>query len=400
MNNEKLIPKTELDNRLNTFRENLTQHDPNWTLAVVMAKINIFYFTGTMQNGILVIPRNANETFFVHRSFERAMLESNIEDIRNINSFRDIPESFWTNSKSVYLETERIPLAHYARLNKYANFSEVKPVENIILQTRAIKSELEIDFLRHAGKVQSHVLEDIVPELLQTGMSETDLASQIQMAFIQKGGHGICRVRSFGSELYLGQVCFGESALYPNPFNGPGGVRGLSPAAPIFASPECTLNEIQIISADCGSTFHGYHTDKTATYAYGAPLSQKAIDAHKRCIDIQIEAKEKLVPGAIAEEIYNSIIAKQPKSFLEIFMGIGCEQAKFLGHGVGLEIDEYPVITSKWPDTIKENMVIAIEPKAWIRGEGMVGTENTYLVNKTGAECITGNEQALITVIK
>jgi len=397
MDEIKLIPQVELDNRLKAFIKNMTDYDPEWSLAVIMSKVNLFYFTGTLQNGVLLIPRDKPATFFVHRSFERAMLESDFNDIRDITSFRDIPSSFWT-TKDAYIETERIPLAHYARLNKYSNFENIKPVDNIILKTRSIKSKLEIDFMRHAGGIQADILENIVPNVLRTGMTETDLASHIQQGFLQQGCHGVCRVRSFGGELYLGQVCFGESALYPNPFNGPGGVRGLSPAAPFFASHERRLKDVDIISADCGATFHGYHTDKTVTYAYGAPLSEKAMDAQKRCVQIQLEARDMLKPGVVAEEVYKSIIAKQPQDFLDSFMGIGSSQVKFLGHGVGLEIDEFPVITSKWPDVIEENMVIALEPKFWITGEGMVGTENTFLITPNGGECITGNEDSLIDV--
>jgi Xaa-Pro aminopeptidase len=323
------------------------------------------------------------------------MMESNFDDIRSITSFRDIPAGFW-KTKDAYIETERIPLAHYARLNKYSNFENIKPVDNIILKTRSIKSKLEIDFMKHAGNIQADILENIIPDLLETGMTEANLASHIQQLFIEKGCHGVCRVRSFGGELYLGQVCFGESALHPNPFNGPGGVRGLSPAAPFFASHDRKLKDTDIISADCGATFHGYHTDKTVTYAYGTPLSEKAMNAQKKCVEIQTMARDMLRPGVIAEEVYKSIIARQPQNFLDTFMGIGPSQVKFLGHGVGLEIDEFPVITSKWPEVIEENMVIAIEPKSWIEDEGMVGTENTFLITKNGGECITGNENSLI----
>jgi Xaa-Pro dipeptidase len=395
MDEIKLIPKVELNNRINSFIKNMTEYDPEWSIAVIMSKVNLYYFTGTLQNGVLIIPRDKTPTFFVHRSFERALLESDFNDIRDITSFRDIPSSFWT-IKTAYIETERIPLAHYARLNKYSNFENVKSVDNVVLKTRSIKSKLEIDFMKHAGNIQADILENIVPSILRTGMTETDLASHMQQAFLRHGCHGVCRVRSFGGELYMGQVCFGESALYPNPFNGPGGVRGLSPAAPFFASHERRLKEIDIISADCGATFHGYHTDKTVTYAYGAPLSEKAMDAQKKCLEIQLEVRDMLKPGVVAGEVYNNIIAKQPKDFLHSFMGIGPSQVKFIGHGVGLEIDEFPVITSKWTDVIEENMVIAIEPKSWIVNEGMVGVENTFLITPNGGECITGNENALI----
>ncbi len=393
----KLIPEAELNNRLKTFIKNMTEYDPEWSLAVIMSKINLYYFTGTLQNGVLIIPRDKTPTFFVHRSFERAILESEFNDIKEITSFKDISSTIWT-TKTAYIETERIPLAHYARLNKYSNFENVKSVENVVLKTRSVKSKLEIDFMRHAGSIQANILENIVPSTLRTGMTETDLASHIQHAFLQQGCHGVCRVRSFGGELYMGQVCFGESALYPNPFNGPGGVRGLSPAAPFFASHERRLKEVDIISADCGATFHGYHTDKTVTYAYGAPLSEKAMDAQRRCLEIQLKARDMIKPGVVAQEVYNTIIAKQPKNFLDSFMGIGSSQVKFLGHGVGLEIDEFPVITSKWPDVIEENMVIAIEPKSWIANEGMVGVENTFLVTHNGGKCITGKENSLINV--
>jgi Xaa-Pro aminopeptidase len=80
-------------------------------------------------------------------------------------------------------------------------------------------------------------------------------------------------------------------------------------------------------------------------------------------------------------------------------MGYGNRQVKFLGHGIGLEIDEFPVIAKGFDSPLQENMVLALEPKKGIKDVGMVGIENTFIVTPSGGKCITGFNRGLIPVI-
>ena len=105
-----------------------------------------------------------------------------------------------------------------------------------------------------------------------------------------------------------------------------------------------------------------------------------------------------LRPGAIPSEIYNSIMSNLDEEFLQNFMGFGNRKVKFLGHGVGLLIDETPVIAEGFDEPLQKGMVFALEPKKGIENIGMVGIENTFIVTAKGGECITGDNPGLIPV--
>ena len=131
---------------------------------------------------------------------------------------------------------------------------------------------------------------------------------------------------------------------------------------------------------------------------FGKPIPEKAILVHQHCVEIQNEMAGLLKPGAIRSEIYTTIIGKQTPDFLENFMGFGHHTVKFLGHGIGLWIDETPVIAKGFDEPLEEGMVFALEPKKGIRDVGLVGIENTFVVTPQGGRCLTGTNPGLIPV--
>ncbi|KKH92811.1 peptidase M24 [Methanosarcina sp. 1.H.T.1A.1] len=403
----KKVPFTELEYRMTRFRKRMDASNPDWEIAVIFSKINLYYFTGTMQDGMLIVPRDEEATFWVRRSYERALDESLFSNIEPMNSFRDAagsmgkPDKAGNESKlsdAVYLETEVVPLALYQRFQKYFPFKYVKSVDTQIASVRTVKSEYELSLLRESGRIHQHVLEDLVPEMLREGMSEADLATELFSVLIKEGHHGVSRFGMFDTEMILGNVCFGESSIYPTYFNGPGGKLGLCPAVPLLGSRDRKLRKGDLVFVDVGCGVEGYHTDKTTTYMFGSSLPQYAIDIHNKCVAIQNEAAAMLKPGAIPSEIYNTIMNGLDEEFLQNFMGFGGRKVKFLGHGVGLLIDETPVIAAGFDEPLREGMVFALEPKRGIENIGMVGIENTFIVTADGGECITGNNPGLIPV--
>ena len=394
----KKVPLTELENRMRYFRTRMDISNPEWEIAVIFSKINLYYFTGTMQDGMLIIPKNGEATFWVRRSYERALDESLLPNIEPMSSFRDATKSVSGLLDTVYLETEVVPLALYQRFQKYFPFNNVKSVDAQICAVRAVKSEYELSLTRKAGKIDKHLLEDVVPEMLREGMSEVDLATELFSVAVEEGHDGLCRFGMFDTEMFLGNVCFGESSIYPCYFNGPGGSYGMSPAVPLIGSRTRKLRKGDLVFIDIGCAFEGYNTDKTTTYMFGSPLPQYAIDIHNKCVDIQNEAAAMLRPGAIPSEIYNSIMSNLDEEFLQNFMGFGNRKVKFLGHGVGLLIDETPVIAEGFDEPLQKGMVFALEPKKGIENIGMMGIENTFIVTAKGGECITGDNPGLIPV--
>jgi Xaa-Pro aminopeptidase len=131
---------------------------------------------------------------------------------------------------------------------------------------------------------------------------------------------------------------------------------------------------------------------------FGYPIPANAIDAHNRCVDIQNKIAEMITPGAIPSQIYETIINKLDPQFLENFMGFEKRQVKFLGHGIGLTVDEIPVLAKGFDNPLEENMVLAIEPKKGIEKVGLVGIENTFIVTPYGGRCITGDNPGLIPI--
>jgi Xaa-Pro dipeptidase len=394
----KRTPKNELQNRMEKFKIIMGETYPEWEIAVIFSKINQYYFTGTMQDGMLIIPRDDEPTFWVRRSYERALNESLFSNIKSMNSYRDAAGSIDKRPETIYLETEVVPIALYNRFQKYFPFKNYKPIDRVLGTVRAIKSEYELSLTRKAGKIHEHVLENSVPDILKEGMSEAELAADLFKVMIDEGHHGVTRFGMFDTEIILGQIGFGESSIYPSYFNGPGGNYGMSPSVPLIGNRDRKLKKGDLVFIDAGCGYDGYNTDKTMTYMYKKSLPQYAIDIHCKCVNIQNQIAGMLKPGAIPSEIYNNIMNDLDTEFLENFMGYANRRVNFLGHGIGLLIDELPVIAQGFNEPLKEGMVFAIEPKKGIAKIGMVGIENTFIVTPNGGECITGKNPGLMPI--
>ena len=392
----KRTPKNELQNRMEQFKIIMEKTYPEWDITVIFSKINQYYFTGTMQDGMLIIPRDDEPTFWVRRSYERALNESLFNNIKPMNSYRDAAGNIDKNIETIYLETEVVPIALYNRFQKYFPFKNYKSLDKVIATVRAVKSQYELSLMRKAGKIHEHVLEDIVPGILKDGMSEAELAADLFKVMINEGHHGVTRFGMFDTEIILGQIGFGESSIYPSYFNGPGGNYGMSPSVPLIGSRDRKLKSGDLVFIDAGCGYDGYNTDKTMTYMFKKSLPEYAIEIHIQCVEIQNEIVKMLKPGAIPSEIYNKIMNNLDTEFLENFMGYGNRRVNFLGHGIGLLIDEIPIIANGFNEPLEEGMVFAIEPKKGIKNIGMVGIENTFIVTPKGGECITGNNPGLI----
>ena len=392
------VPSTELKSRMARFKTQMDAFNPEWEITAIFSKINQYYFTGTMQDGMLLIPRDGEATFWVRKSFQRAMDESLFSNIKSMKSFRDAAKNTDKLPDTVYLETEVVPIALYGRFQKHFPFKDVKPADTSIAAVRSVKSEYELQLMRKSGKIHQRILEDMVPEMLVEGMSEADLGAELFKALIEEGHQGITRFGMFDTEMVLGHIGFGESSIYPSYFDGASGNRGLSPAVPLLGSRERKLRKGDLVYIDIGCGVDGYNTDKTMTYMFGSSLPQHAIDTHKKCVDVENKIAAMLKPGAIPSQIYNSIMESLDDEFLQNFMGFGNRRVKFLGHGIGLVVDELPVIAQRFDSPIQEGMTFAVEPKNGIKGIGMLGIENTFVVTAKGGESITGNNPGLIPV--
>lgn len=392
------VPLIELQNRMACFRTQMDKSNPDWGIIVIFSKINQYYFTGTMQDGMLFIPRNDAATFWVRRSYERALDESLFPNIKQMESFRDAAFATRKLPETVYLETEILPIALLQRFQKYFPFASVKSMDMQVSWTRAIKSPYELDLMEQSGKIHKRILEELVPPILKEGISEVEFTIKLYSTMVGEGHQGIVRFSMHDTEMGIGQIGFGENSIYPTYFNGPGGNRGISPAIPFLGSRDKRLKKGDLVFVDIGCGVEGYHTDKTMTYMFGKPLPKEVIDTHHQCVSVQNEMAKMLKPGAVPSQIYDTVMNKLSPEFQNNFMGFGNRKVKFLGHGIGLTIDEIPVIAQGFDEPLQEGMVMALEPKKGIKGVGMVGIENTFFVTPQGGRCITGNHPGLMLV--
>ncbi len=392
------VPSSELQTRMFRFRERMDNVNPDWAMVAIFGKINQYYFTGTMQEGMLLIPRNDESVFWVRRSYERAIAESLFPVIKPMDSFREAAQNFSSFPETVYLETEVVPIALVQRFQKYFPFTHMKPADASIASVRSVKSEYELSLMEQSGQIHQRVLEKRVPEILREGISEASFGGELYSILIEEGHHGVARFGMFDTEVILGHIAFGESSVYPTSFNGPGGNYGMSPAVPMLGSRNRMLKKGDLVFVDVACGVDGYHTDKTVTYMFGKTLPDKAIEEHNACVHIQNEMAAMLLPGAVPSQIYQTIMDKLSPAFLENFMGFGNRQVRFLGHGIGLTIDETPVIAKGFDEPLQEGMVFALEPKKGIHHIGMVGIENTFIVTPNGGKCITGNHPGLMEI--
>lgn len=369
-----------------------------WDSAVIFGKVNQYYFTGTMHDGFLIIRKDGDIFYFVRRSFDRAVIESPLDNIYEIESYRDAVAIAGAELGNTYADTEAVTYSIISRFRKYFRCTDLKSLDRAIFTVRSVKTAYELSLMETSGRLHNKLLTEIAPSYMKEGISEADFVAALFREMISMGYHGVSRFSMFDTNMVIGQVGFGDSSIYPTSFDGPGGNRGLCPAVPTMGSRDILLARGDLVFVDIGFGFEGYHSDKTQVYIFGTEPPEEAVRIHEECLELEKKIASMLKPGAVPADIYNSVTGDLDPGFRSGFMGYGEKTVKFLGHGVGLHIDEYPVITGSFREPLKENMTIALEPKKGIPGFGMVGVEDTYVVSPEGGRCITGGGCSIIKV--
>ena len=392
------VPISELTDRMRRFRACMDAENPTWELAAIFGRVSQYYFTGTIQDGLLLIPREGEAVFCVRRSYERACRESLFPDIRPMKGFRDAAPVVPRARAIIHVDTELVPVALLARFRKHFPCEEIGSLDRQLARPRAVKSPYELAIMERAGAIHRRILEEGVPPLFREGMSEAEFGCELFSLMVREGHQGIVRFGMFGVDIAVAQLGFGESSIHPTSFDGPGGCLGIGPAAPVLGSRDRKLREGDLVFVDIGVAVDGYHTDKTMVYMFGKPLPDGVIATHKRCVEVLQQLASLIRPGAIPSDVYTTVMDGLDSDFIENFMGFGDRRVNFLGHGVGLQIDELPVIADGFDEPLAESMVLALEPKKGIAGVGMVGIEDTFIITPQGGRSITGTHPGLILV--
>lgn len=375
-----------------------------WQGYLVTQNVDLYYFTGSMQQGYLFVPAEGKAVFYVKRSVERARREAAC-DVRPLGSFREFGRSLAEQHTQVF-RGERIRLASefdvlptqlYLRLCQLLPQVEWVDGSRLVRELRMIKSPQEIERIRHAAIVVDRAFQRGL-STLREGMSELELIREIESQLREEGHAGIMRMRGYNQEIITGMVASGASAAMPTYFDGPAGGQGLHASVPQGASCE-RIARGEPILIDIGCCIDGYVIDQTRTAVIGRLEGEHMEKAYALTERILQQTESRLLPGTSCEALYLDALAEAEQAGLgKHFMGYDEDQVKFLGHGIGLEIDEFPVLAKGFAFPLEPGMVIAIEPKFTFPQEGVVGVEDTYAITKDGFDRLTVTERKLFEV--
>ena len=383
------VPASELSARIDRLRSAMSQRHPGWSMLLLENKIHLYYFTGTMQEGALVVTPDL-ATLFVRRSFDCASRESLFPDLRPMNSFRDLCQALGKVPPTVYIAARTMTLQKLTLLQKHLPFAP-QPMDDVLSELRAHKSKYELYCMRRAGRLHQAVIENVAPSLLRHGVSEARLCSEIFTCMLDHGAMGISRFNQPAAEDVLGVVSFGENGLRASAIDSPSGNIGTCIAMKSIGSSERCLAVGDTVLLDIPCGFDGYHTDKSITFYFGAlakhPQGARIRAAHEQCVFLENEIASLMRPGAVPAEIYEKILTLVDPAFQDGFMN-ACQ---FLGHSIGLTMDETPVLARGFSAPLEQGMTIAVEPKIALDGIGLIGSENTYEIAAQGpAQSLTG----------
>jgi Xaa-Pro dipeptidase len=359
--------------------------------ALIVQKTDLFYFSGTSQQGYLFIPDDGDPLLMVFKDFERARLESPLQGVVPIGSPRRIPELLaqhgYRSPTEIGLELDVLPVNLYRQYQRIFGTAELADISPQIRLIRSVKSAFEIDCIRQAAR-GSDLVSARVHELLEAGKTELELAGELEGYARSLGHQGIVRMRLWGSELFYGHLLSGPDAAVPSYLASPTGGAGPSRSTAQGAGfKEIKKNEPILV--DYVFAFDGYLSDHTRIFCIGR-LPDELMRGHEAMLEIQEQVKSRALPGAASGEIYDFMVEQaEEKGVGDWFMGVGDRRIRFTGHGIGLELDEYPFLASGQKLKLEENMIIALEPKLIIPGKGVVGIENTHLVTARGLEPMT-----------
>lgn len=345
-----------------------------------------FYLTGRVFAGWIAVNAAGRVHAFVRRP--NNIGGDNVTAVRKPEEIPALlPAGFYSGAKpSVGFEFATLSVSDFNRLKSLFPEAEAKDATAAVRTARAVKTPLEIAEIRRSGRLQTEVYRNI-PSLFHAGMTDIELQIEIERALRLKGCLGQFRIHGDSMELFMANIICGDNADSPTPYDFAMGGSGLHPSLPVGAD-GTELRPGTTVMVDANGNFTGYMTDMTRTFAIGE-VPPQALLAHNVSIEICEAVRRAARPGAKASALYelaHGIAAEA--GLVHMFMGHR-QQAGFVGHGLGIEINEAPVLAPRSRDVIEAGNVFAVEPKFVIPGVGAVGIENTYVVDEDETRCLT-----------
>lgn len=363
--------------------------------ALISCNVNLLYTCGQIISGYLYLPLHAPARIFIKRP--NNFTGKYVHSIRKPEQMLEILHADGLPTpQTLMLEGDEVPYNEYKRLAAIFPESEIVNGTPIIRQARSVKTAMEIEMFRRAGVAHTNAYQKIA-SVYREGMTDVELSIEIERLMRLEGGLGIFRVFGQSMEIFMGSLLAGDNAAEPSPYDFALGGKGLDPSLPGGVN-GTQLQKGQSVMVDYGGNFNGYMCDMTRVFSIGK-LPEEAYTAHQVCLDIQAKVADMAKPGAVCEELYNAAIEVVTRAgFADRFMGIE-QKAKFIGHGIGLEINETPVLAPRVKTELEPGMIFALEPKIVLPGIGSVGVENSWVVTTEGVEKLTLCEEGIIDLL-
>ncbi|MFZ4455499.1 MAG: M24 family metallopeptidase [Bacteroidales bacterium] len=380
----------ELQNRWSLIQKKIVESGADGCL--IGGNVNLFYVADRIFSGYCYFPREGEPLFFVKRPInlkgETVIYIRKPEDIVAHLSTRG-----FTAPKKVLLETDELSYNEIMRLQTALSAEIVLNATTLLRSVRTVKSDYEIELLRQSGKIHAQCYAEIA-KLYCKEMTDIEFSIEIEKLFRRKGSLGYFRVFGNSMEIFMGSVLAGDNASNASPYDFAMGGAGIHSSLPVGCN-GTTMTDGMAVMVDMGGTFTGYITDMTRIYSIGK-LSDLAYKAHQVSIEIHREIAAIAKPSIATADLYQLALSIADRNGLSAyFMGYG-QQAGFVGHGIGIEINESPVLAPRSKEALTVGHVFALEPKFVIPGTGAVGVENSYVVTPNGIENLTNFDEEII----
>ncbi|RHJ81492.1 Xaa-Pro peptidase family protein [Parabacteroides sp. AM08-6] len=360
--------------------------------CLLSVDVNLYYTTGLIYSGYFYLPAEGEPWFFIKRP--NGLKGKNVEYIRKPEQMAELFASRNIEMpKRLLLEADELTYNDYMRLQTIFNPKETVNATTLMRTIRQIKTPHEIELFRISARQHAKTYSEI-PECFHPGITDLEFQYEIERRMRKNGSIGLFRAFGANMDIFMGSILAGENAESPSPFDFALGGNGMDSSCPLGAN-GTVLKDGTAIMVDMAGNYTAYMTDMTRVFSVGK-LTDLAYRAHQTALFIQSEIENLARPGVPCAELYDiAVKIAENEALSPYFMGTK-QQAKFVGHGIGIQINELPVLTPRSKEVLAPNMVFALEPKFVIPGVGAVGIENSFLVTDTGLEKLTIFKEEII----
>lgn len=386
------LPLYEAASRLKKVQQTITAMQAD--ACIITSSVNQYWLCGFIFDGFLFISPESNPVLFVKRP--SSISDERVKWIRKPEQIPDLlQESGLHLPKRILIEADILSYNAATRLQAALNMPEIGNISGELRKLRAVKSDYELEQMRESARIHAYVYQ-LIPSLYSEGMTDLELQIEIERQMRLHGSLGI--FRSFGEnmDIFMGSMLAGDNAQTASPYDYALGGAGISPILPLGAN-GMLLKPGTTLMVDMAGNYRPWMDDMTRTFAieYAPDIAYKA---HQVSIDIHNAIIKSFRAGTLCSALY--LLAEEivkENNLESYFMGT-VQQARFVGHGVGLEINEPPVLTPHSKEVLEPGMAFALEPKFVLPGIGAVGIENTYIVHESGFENITLCEEKIVVL--